>query len=151
LVATNVSEANTASNPKTEKKPNCESGRFFVNGNIPMTQKYIILVSTTVQASNVTNACHKVTATTLATHMTIVQNFTPLLKAQLLFNSAFTAVNCYLPPFEKGVCVPTGLPQWCSHLDVARRSGANSRKASMQTNYCLNNSGQRSEFERLTL
>jgi hypothetical protein len=110
-----------------------------------MTQKQIILVSTAVQASNVTSACHKANATSLVTRMIIAQNFTPLLKAQLLFNSAFTAVNSYRPPFEKGVCVPTG-----SHLDVARRSGANSRKASMHTNYCLNNSGQRSEFERLT-
>ena len=93
-----------------------------------MTQKHIILVSTGVQASNVTNACHKVTATSLVTRMIIAQNITPLLKAQLLSNTAFTDVNSYLPPFEKGVCVPTGLPQWCSHLDVARRSGANREK-----------------------
>ena len=74
-----------------------------------MTQKHIILVSTAVQASNVTNACHKITATSLVTHMIIAQNFTPLLKVQLLFNSAFTVVNSYLPPFEKGVFPPVSL------------------------------------------
>jgi len=34
--------------------------------------------------------------------MIIAQNFTTLLKAPLLFNSTFTVVNSYLPPFEKG-------------------------------------------------
>jgi len=67
-----------------------------------MTQEHEILVSTAVQASNATNACHKVIAISLVTHMIIVQKFTTLLQAKLLFNGAFTVVNSYLPPFEKG-------------------------------------------------
>jgi len=67
-----------------------------------MTQKHKILVSTAVKTSNATNACHKVIASTsVVTHMIIAQNFTTLLKAQLLLNSAFTVVNRYLPRFEK--------------------------------------------------